>query len=345
MKKDFLTGKKLTDIEAIVKDNYLPRYTARQITDWLYKKNISSFDGMTNLSKETRKTLNDNFEIGRLTPVREQISVDGTKKYLFPTLRGKHIETTVIPDKERLTVCVSTQVGCKMGCVFCLTGRQGYQGNLSAGEILNQTISLPERNKITNIVYMGMGEPLDNMDNVLDSLEIITSGYGLAMSPRRITVSTIGIIPAIRRFIEDTECNLAVSLHTPFEEERRKIMPSIKISPLSEIIKTISEYDFGKQRRISFEYIMFRGFNDLPRHVKELTRLLNRLKCRINLIRFNPFQGSILKPSDDNNIEIFKDALNEKGILTTTRQSRGQDISAACGMLTTKKIESGKQKI
>jgi 23S rRNA (adenine2503-C2)-methyltransferase len=232
-----------------------------------------------------------------------------------------------------------------MGCVFCLTGRQGYQGNLSAGEILNQTISLPERNKITNIVYMGMGEPLDNMDNVLDSLEIITSGYGLAMSPRRITVSTIGIIPAIRRFIEDTECNLAVSLHTPFEEERRKIMPSIKISPLSEIIKTISEYDFGKQRRISFEYIMFRGFNDLPRHVKELTRLLNRLKCRINLIRFNPFQGSILKPSDDNNIEIFKDALNEKGILTTTRQSRGQDISAACGMLTTKKIESGKQKI
>jgi len=338
MKKEILFGKKLTDIETIVKENGLPRYATGQITAWLYKKSITSIDEMTNLSKQGREKLAEKYNLGLSAPVKEVTSADGTKKYLFTTSNGKFVETAVIPERERLTVCVSTQVGCRMGCVFCMTGKQGYHGNLSTGDILNQISSLPERQQITNIVYMGMGEPFDNLQHVLDSLEIISSDYGFAMSPRRITVSTIGIIPAMRRYIEETNCHLAVSLHSPFEEERRKIMPVEKLHSLNDLVETIAEYDFGRQRRISFEYIMLKGFNDMPRHVKELARLLNRVKCRINLIRFHPVPEVEYLPSDEKNMEVFKDALNDKGILTTIRQSRGQDISAACGMLSTKGI-------
>jgi 23S rRNA (adenine2503-C2)-methyltransferase len=343
MQKNHLFGKSLDELKEVVQQLSLPDYAARQLADWLYKKEVTDFDQMSNLPKEARRLLSENYVTGLYDPVKVQTSVDGTKKYLFRSLGGKFIEAAYIPDNDRHTLCISTQLGCKMGCLFCMTAKQGFQGQLSAGEILNQIRSLPERHLLTNIVYMGMGEPFDNLDETMKSLEILTADYGFAMSPKRITVSTIGIIPAIKTFLEKSQCHLAVSLHSPFEEDRKKLMPIQTVYPLNEVLDTIRSYDLSRQRRISFEYIMFRGLNDTPRHVKELARLLNGIRCRINLLRFHPIPGTPLQSSDDATIEWFREALKEKGIMTTLRQSRGQDIDAACGLLSTKELLKAKK--
>lgn len=336
--KERLFGKTLSELQELVLELGLPKFTAKQIADWLYKKQISSIDEMTNLSKKAREILNEKYELG-LTPYNKvQASVDGTKKYLFPTIQNKFIETAMIPERERKTVCVSSQVGCKMGCLFCFTAKQGFQGHLSAGEIINQIKSIDEVEEVSNIVYMGMGEPFDNLDEVLKSIEILTSEWGFAMSPRRITVSTIGIIPGMLSFLEKSEAHLAVSLHTPFHEERQKLMPVQVAYPIEEVVSEIKSWEFGRQRRISFEYILFEGLNDSSEHVKELARLLSGLKCRMNLIRFHPVPGTPLKSPDEKTILKFKDELNKKGILTTVRASRGEDIYAACGLLSTKEL-------
>lgn len=336
--KEKLFGMTLMELQEQTNELGLPKFTAGQIADWLYKKNISSIDEMTNLSKKTRELLNEKFEFGLFPPTKVQQSIDGTKKYLFPTLQQKFIETAMIPERERKTVCVSSQVGCKMGCLFCFTAKQGFQGQLTAGEIVNQIKSIAEAGEVSNIVYMGMGEPFDNLTEVLKSIEILTSEWGFAMSPRRITVSTIGIIPGMLTFLEKSEAHLAVSLHTPFNEERRKLMPVEVAYPIEDVVAEIKRWDFGRQRRVSFEYIVFEGLNDSSEHVKELAKILSGLKCRINLIRFHPVPGTPLKSPDDATILRFKDELNRKGILTTIRASRGQDIYAACGLLSTKEL-------
>lgn len=337
--KEALFGKTLEELNAISLELGLPAYTGKQVSEWLYKKEISGFNEMTNLSRKARALFDSAYELGLQEPMDVQESVDGTKKYLFPGTPGKYIETAYIPDKDRATVCVSSQVGCKMGCLFCMTGKQGFQGNLSAGMILNQFRSIPHWRKITNIVYMGMGEPLDNLGEVLKSLEILTSSWGFALSPRRITVSTIGITPAMLEFLEKSETHLAVSLHTPFDEERRKLMPVQQVYPLKEVISEIRSWDFGRQRRVSFEYILFKDYNDTPAHVNELSRILNGIRCRINLIRFHPIPGTPLESPGEKAILDFRDRLNAKGITTTIRASRGQDIWAACGLLSTKKMQ------
>jgi 23S rRNA (adenine2503-C2)-methyltransferase len=336
--KQRLFGKTLEELQELALETGLPKYAARQLAEWLYKKNAVSIDDMTNLSKKARTELSEKFEVGTSAPVKIQKSIDGTKKYLFPAENGKFIETAMIPENDRITVCVSSQVGCKMGCLFCMTGKQGFQGQLTAGEIVNQIRSIEEAGQVTNIVYMGMGEPFDNLDEVLKSLEILTSEWGYAMSPRRITVSTIGIVPGMKTFLDLSDAHLAVSLHTPFDDERRKLMPVQVAYPLNDVLREIRNWDLGKQRRVSFEYIMFKGLNDTTRHVNELARLLNGIKCRINLIRFHPIPGTPLKGSDDETLFAFKDKLNDKGILTTIRASRGQDIYAACGLLSTKEL-------
>lgn len=336
--RESLFGKTLAELQNLVLELGLPKFTAKQITDWLYKKQITSIDEMSNLSKNARELLNEKFVFGLTKYTKVQVSVDGTKKYLFPTIQNKFIETAMIPDRDRKTVCVSSQVGCKMGCLFCFTAKQGFQGQLSAGEIINQIKSIDEVEEISNIVYMGMGEPFDNLEEVLKSLEILTSEWGFAMSPRRITVSTIGIIPSMLTFLETSEAHLAVSLHTPFHEERQKIMPVQVAYPIQEVVDEIKSWDFGRQRRISFEYILFEGLNDSAEHVNELVRLLEGLKCRINLIRFHPVPGTPLKSPDENTIQRFKEKLNNKGITTTVRASRGEDIYAACGLLSTKEL-------
>jgi 23S rRNA (adenine2503-C2)-methyltransferase len=333
-----LFGKSLNELTALAIELGLPKFTGKQMAEWLYQKDISTIEEMTNLSKKARELLSSNYEFGLVNSTKVQESIDGTKKYLFPTAQGKFIETAMIPDDDRKTVCVSSQVGCKMGCLFCMTGKQGFQGQLTAGEIVNQIRNIPERHVVTNIVYMGMGEPFDNMEEVLKSLEILTSEWGFAMSPRRITVSTIGIIPGMVTFLNQSEAHLAVSMHTPFDDERQKLMPVQVAYPLAEVIREIKSWDFGRQRRVSFEYIVFKGLNDSSRHVAELAKILNGIKCRINLIRFHPIPGTPLEGTDENTLQKFKEKLNDKGILTTIRASRGQDIYAACGLLSTKEM-------
>ena len=293
---------------------------------------------MTNISKKVRSQLSEKYAIGATDPVRVQTSADGTKKYLFPAGNGRFVESAFIPEERRNTLCVSTQVGCKMGCLFCMTGKQGFQAHLSPGEIINQLRSLPERQQITNLVFMGMGEPFDNLDTVMKALEILTSEYGFAISVRKVTVSTIGIVPAMKTFLEKSKCNLAVSLHTPFDEERRRLMPIQHVYPIREVVDTTSQYDLGKYRRVSMEYIVFSGLNDTSAHVKELARLLNKTRCRINLIRFHPVPGVPLPATDEERLLTFQRALNDKGIVTTIRASRGIDIDAACGLLSTKSL-------
>ncbi len=333
-----LFGKTLEELKLVAGDAGLPGYAAGQIAGWLYGKGVDVPEGMTNLPLKARVKLAETYKPGRRAPVGVQVSGDGTKKYLFETASGRYVETAMIPEGDRITVCVSTQVGCRMGCVFCMTGRQGFQGQLTAGEILNQVCSIAEAGKVTNIVYMGMGEPLDNPVEVMKSLEVFTAGWGFGMSPRRITVSTIGIVPAMRRFLERSEAHLAVSLHSPFPEERRALMPVQAAYPLSEVIAELRQWNVRGQRRVSFEYILFGGMNDTPRHVRELSRLLAGLPCRINLIRFHAIPGSDLAASSEATLADFKNRLNERGILTTIRASRGLDILAACGLLSTRGV-------
>jgi len=316
----------------------LPAFTGTQLAEWLYKKRVVSFADMTNLSKQAREKLENEYCVD-LTPFSKvQTSKDGTKKYLYPTQTAKFIEAAYIPDDDRATLCVSTQIGCKMGCLFCMTGKQGFQGNLSAGEIINQIQSLPEFEQLTNIVYMGMGEPMDNVEAVLDSIEIMTSDKGYGWSPKRITVSTIGIIPAMMHFLDKCQAHLAVSLHSPFDLERQEIMPIQSVYPITEVINEIKRWELGRQRRISFEYIMFKGVNDTPRHANELVRLLNGIKCRINLIRFHPIPDTPLEGTSNEGIVEFQNRLKAKGLTVTIRASRGEDIFAACGLLSTKEL-------
>jgi 23S rRNA (adenine2503-C2)-methyltransferase len=338
MEKDALLGKTRDELQDLVAVHGLPRFAATQLADWIYQKKVNDFSEMSNLSKKTRSLLAEHYVVGHIPYSRVDTSSDGTRKYLFPSGENNYIEAAYIPEEKRNTLCISSQAGCKMGCLFCMTGKQGFQANLNPCEIINQIWSLPERDQVTNLVFMGMGEPFDNMDNLMKSLEILTASWGMDISPRKITVSTIGIIPAMTRFIQESECHLAISLHTPFEDERKKIMPIENVYPLDEIFALLKSFDFPRQRRISFEYIMFRGFNDDNRHVNELVRLMHGLKARVNLIRFHPVPGTPLEGSDDETIFAFKDALNAKGVTTTIRESRGLDISAACGLLSTKEL-------
>lgn len=338
MEKQALLGKTLKELQEITTSLGLPRFTASQLTDWVYKKKVSGFEEMSNLSKKARDLLSEKYCIGSIAPTKVEESTDGTKKYLFTSGKNNFIEAAYIPEEKRNTLCISSQAGCKMGCLFCMTGKQGFQANLSPLEIINQLWNLPERDEVSNLVFMGMGEPFDNMDNLMKTLEILTSTWGMEISPKRITVSTIGIIPAMSRFIDESDCHLAVSLHTPFEEERKNIMPIENVYPLDEIFSMLKSFEFPKQRKISFEYIMFKGLNDTRRHVNELVRLMHGLKAKINLIRFHPVPGTPLEGSSDKAILAFKDALNAKGVTTTIRASRGLDIAAACGLLSTKEL-------
>ena len=341
--KQTLLGKTLPELQQVALSVGLQKFAGKQLAEWLYVRRASSFEQMTNISLKGRQALEEQYTIGRHEPVAEAVSKDGTKKYLF-RLSGDEvkgdvfIESVYIPDNDRATLCVSTQAGCKMGCKFCMTGTLGFHGQLPASEILNQIFSIPDSDQLTNIVYMGEGEPMDNIDHVLRSLQVMTEPWGCAWSPKRITVSTVGVVSGLERFLKESECHLAVSLHNPFGAERQEIMPIEKRYHLTDVVAMLKQYDWQHQRRVSFEYICWHGQNDTIRHAKELVRLLKGLPCRINLIRFHasPENESEQKPlpsSSDKQMEWMRDYLTEKGITTTIRRSRGEDILAACGML------------
>ena len=338
---EYLYGQTLPQLEALCNRLEMPRFAAKQIARWLYDKHATTIEAMSDLSARHRALLAETYEVGLTAPEKVSISTDGTKKYLYRTSQNHFIESAYIPDGDRATLCISSQAGCRMGCRFCATGRQGLQHSLSTNEILNQIGSLPERERLTNVVFMGMGEPLDNLDNLLPALEVLTSAWGFGWSPTRITVSTAGVASRLERFLEATQVHLAVSLHNPFHEERAAIMPVERAWPVAEVAAILRRYDFTHQRRVSFEYIVMSGLNDSPRHIRELCRLLDGIKCRINLIRFHKIPGSPYFSPDDAAMVRLRDTLTAKGIQTTIRASRGEDIQAACGLLSTSALEGG----
>ena len=343
--KQPLLGLTLTELQAVVKNLGMPRFAAKQIASWLYGKKVASIDEMTNLSLKHRELLKDIYEVGGEAPVDAMRSVDGTVKYLYRVGEGHYVEAVYIPEEDRATLCVSSQVGCKMNCKFCMTGKQGFTGNLTAGQIINQINSLPERDKLTNVVMMGMGEPLDNLDEVLKALEVMTASYGYGWSPKRVTLSSVGLRKGLQRFVEESDCHLAISLHSPVPQQRRELMPAEKAFSITEIVELLRNYDFSKQRRLSFEYIVFKGVNDSLLYAKELLKLLRGSDCRINLIRFHAIPGVDLEGADMETMTALRDYLTSHGLFTTIRASRGEDIFAACGMLSTAKQEGNKEEL
>ena len=353
---EILLGKTLEELQVVAMGIGLPKFAGKQLAEWLYVRRVRSFDEMSNISLKGRESLKNRYLVGRHAPVREAVSADGTRKYLFEISdlgasgsqsAPQYVESVYIPEEDRATLCVSTQAGCKMGCRFCMTGTLGFHGNLSAAEILNQVFEIDAmavadgREALSNLVFMGEGEPMDNIDEVLRTLTIMTASYGCAWSPKRITVSTVGV-PAMKRFLDESECHLAVSLHNPFSIERALIMPAEKIMSVTEVVSLLKQYDWSHQRRVSFEYICWAGQNDTPRHAKELLRLLKGLNCRINLIRFHEGVEDVARTnkderhfpgSDEKQMEWLRDYLTANGVTTTIRRSRGEDILAACGML------------
>lgn len=331
--KQELLGLTLAQLQSVVLDLGLPKFTASQMACWLYQKRITTIDEMTNISKKGRELLQESFVIDRQEPSEVRHSSDGTVKYLFPVGEGRYVESVYIPEGERATLCISSQIGCQMNCEFCATGKQGFKGNLTSGQILNQILSIEGFENLTNIVYMGMGEPLNNTDEVLKSIEVITSTYGLGWSPKRITLSTVGVIPGLKRFLEACTCNLAISLHIPYPEIRERYMPAEKAYPILDVLSLVKQYDWSGQRRISFEYTMFKGVNDSMADADHLAKLIKGIECRVNIIPYHTIPDSDLTPADARSMQEFVKRLEKEHITATIRRSRGQDIEAACGML------------
>lgn len=331
----------LGELEKVVTSLRMPKFTARQIAQWLYEKKVTDFSEMANISKKNQALLAEQYCVGRVKPETSQRSQDGTVKYLFPVAGGRKIESVYIPDKERATLCVSSQSGCKMNCFFCATGKMGFKSQLTAAEIINQVLSVPPVPKpgetpmtpLSNIVFMGMGEPLDNFREVKKVIEILTSDWGLAWSPKRITVSTVGKMPELKDLLDSTQVHVAISVHNADLREREAMMPAQKAFPMQNIINLLKDYDFSHQRRLSIEYIMWRGVNDNVAHANMLIRLISGLDCRVNLIRYHAIEGIDLSPCSEERMVMFRNILNKHGITVTIRTSRGEDIMAACGML------------
>lgn len=358
MKKKLL-GMTLQEMKEVAQSLGMPSFTGTQIAKWIYGRHVKSIDEMTNLSKVNRERLKQVCEVGCAVPIDAQRSKDGTVKYLFPVLTTqpsltadgteeisarKFVETVYIPEDDRATLCVSCEVGCKMNCLFCQTGKQGFEGYLTTNDILNQIYSLPETENLTNIVFMGQGEPMDNLTNVLRATSLLTADYGWAWSPKRITVSSVGLRDKLQRFLEESDCHVAISMHSPQHDQRAQLMPAERSMSIREIVDLLKNYDFSHQRRLSFEYILFGGLNDSLAHARQIVSLLHGLECRVNLIRFHQIPHVNLRGTDEKKMIEFRDYLTQHGVFTTIRASRGEDIFAACGLLSTsKKIKEERQ--
>ncbi len=334
-------------------ENIVPKkFQAKQIYGWIYQKYITDFQEMSNISKELRKELSEKYYISSMEIINRQVASDGTIKYLFRLQDGRSVETVLIKMRDekidkngdilqqaRWTICLSTQVGCKVGCSFCLTAKGGFVRDLTAGEIVEQVVAIKrdinlEHNRKTNIVYMGMGEPLDNLDNLVQAIKIIANQNGLSISPKRQTVSTSGIAPKIDKLgILGLGVNIAISLHAVDDEVRNELIPMNRAFNIKSIIEAIKRYPYDTRKRVMFEYLMIKGVNDSLKDAKKLIKLLQGIKAKINLIYFNPYPGSIYERPSEEDMEKFASYLNSKGLLATIRTSRGIDISAACGQL------------
>jgi 23S rRNA (adenine2503-C2)-methyltransferase len=309
------------------------RSHAITIANCLYKKKIDDILLFPGIPKRIKGSLNNISYPGKFKPVDSKKSSDGSIKYLFKNEVGLEFETVYIPDNKRNTVCVSSQSGCRMGCPFCITGKYGFRGNLSVQDIINQAISLPESGRITHVVFMGMGEPMDNIDNVLKACNILSSEWGLTISSRNITVSTVGISAGVEKFLIHSNCNLTLSLYSPFPEERYRAVPAEKRYPAGKIIDMMKNYQVGKRRRMSIAYVMIRGINDTDRHLEGLKVLLKGSKIRINLLAYHSIPDDENISSSAERMQYFRHQLVISGISASIRKSRGLDVSAACGLL------------
>jgi 23S rRNA (adenine2503-C2)-methyltransferase len=301
-----------------------------------YRRRLTDFSAMDNLPKALRDNLGRQFDPALFSPVKYEESSDGSVKYLF--MSGENaFETVFIPEGRRKTICVSTQSGCRMGCPFCLTGRNGFKGNLSAGDIINQVMSVPLSREITHVVFMGMGEPLDNLEALLKACRVLTASWGLAISPANITVSTVGITPAVETFLNESNCNLTLSLYSPFPDERASIVPAERHYPAEGILNLMKKFPALKKRRFSIAYIMIKDINDTDSHLYELVKLLKGTSIRVNLLNYHPVGDDPIAPSTAVRMDHFRQKLTVSGISASVRKSRGNDISAACGLLATNK--------
>lgn len=333
MIKKSLCGMTVNDIFSLIEPSGYRFSHAVSISNSIYKKGAGEILQLTKIPIKLRAKLIGYACTGSFLPVSFEKSTDKTVKYLFRTDAGKEFETVFIPDNKRNTVCVSTQSGCRMGCYFCETAKYGFRGNLSAGEIVNQVISIPEARKVTHVVFMGMGEPMDNLENVLKACEIITSEWGLAISKRNVTVSTVGIAVGIEQFLNSSDCNMTLSLYSPFSDERKKFVPAEWVNPVHNIINVMKNYPVNNKRRLSVAYIMIKDLNDTDSHLKELRILLKGSKIRVNLLKYHPVGNDQFCASSDERMQLFKHDLVTSGISASIRKSRGADISAACGLL------------
>lgn len=312
-------------------------YRARQVRRWLFQKFVGSFEEMTDIPKVLRRTLDERAELSSIRKAQELTSKDGTRKFIFKLRDGYFIESVLIPERDHFTLCISSQVGCQMGCRFCLTGSKGFIRNLSTSEIIDQVFEikkeLEEPSRLTNIVFMGMGEPLLNYDAVLKAIKIMISDSGMNFSKRKVTLSTCGIVPMIKRLGEETEVNLAISLNATDNRERSYLMPINKRYPIEALLKACREYPLSRGRRITFEYLLIKGLNDSERHATKLTRLLKGIKAKVNLIPYNPSPGIDFRSPSEDAILRFQSILIEHNYTAIIRKSKGQDIGAACGQL------------
>jgi 23S rRNA (adenine2503-C2)-methyltransferase len=333
MVRKFLCGLNPDEIASFISSFGGTYNHALKLTNSIYKKGITSFREISNFPKQLIKELESNTSTGVYPPVMSEASSDGTVKYLFVNSQGQYFETVYIPDKSRHTVCVSCQSGCRMGCPFCATAKYGFHGNLSAGDIVNQVTGIPVAGKITHVVFMGMGEPMDNPDDVMKASSILTAEWGKSLGTGNITISSVGITPQILRFLEETEYNISLSLFSPFFDERIKVIPAEKSYPAEEIIGLMKSARAVKRRRLTCSYIMMRGVNDTTKHLEQLKILLSGSGIRVNLLPYHPVKDDEIVPSPDETMRFFKHELVTSGVSASIRKSRGADISAACGLL------------
>ncbi|HEY1234126.1 MAG TPA: 23S rRNA (adenine(2503)-C(2))-methyltransferase RlmN [Candidatus Binatia bacterium] len=327
-----------TELSRFLIEHKHPTYRVKQIWQWLFHKRATTFAEMTNLSRELREKLAEHFAIGRLRILRRAESRDGTVKFLFGLADGESIESVLIPEPTRLTLCVSTQAGCAFGCAFCATALLGLKRNLTCGEIVDQILEVSrtftDDRRITHVVLMGMGEPLANYDQTLRALQIIIdSEWGVGISPRRVTLSTVGLIPQIEKLMAETKVNLAISLHAPNNELRGQLMPVNRKYPLAQLIDCCRSLSIPRRKRITFEYVLMHGVNDSEQHARELAKLLRGVPSKVNVIPFNSHPGSeFLRPTNES-IARFQNVLHDAGVQINVRRPRGDDIQAACGQL------------
>ena len=333
MVKMSLCGLTADEILDLIRPSGFTAAQAVSISNGIYKKSISDICLIPKIPSQLKQELCNKAISGIFLALASKVSVDKSVKYLFSNETGKVYETVYIPDNKRNTVCVSTQSGCRMGCSICVTAMYGFSGNLTAGEIVNQIIAIPQARKITHVVFMGMGEPMDNLENVLKACSIITAEWGLSISSRNVTVSTVGIMPGVEQFLQKSDCNLTLSLYSPFTEERKRMVPVENQYPVQKTIDIMKDFQVRKKRRLSLAYVMIKDLNDTDRHLEELKCILKGSSIRVNLLPYHPALNDKNCSSSAERMQFFKHNLIISGISASIRKSRGTDISAACGLL------------